>query len=88
MAARKDSRIKTKHRDAIQTSMIIKRLSNHVDGKVEMTSTQVAAALGLLKKAIPDLKSVEMDIDADVTIRPDITPEEADLINKELDEEY
>ncbi len=56
MAARKDSRIKTKHREAIQTSMIINRLTNHIDGKVEMTPTQVTAGLGLLKKTLPDLK--------------------------------
>lgn len=59
MAARKDSRIKTKHRQAIQTTMIIKRLTKHIDGKVDMSSTQVTAALGLLKKALPDLKAME-----------------------------
>ena len=59
MAARKDNRIKTHHREAIQTSMIIKRLSDHIVGKNEMSPTQVTAGLGLLKKSLPDLKSTE-----------------------------
>ena len=59
MAARKDSRLKTQHREAIKTSMIINRLADHVDGKAEMSSTQVAAGLGLLRKVLPDLKATE-----------------------------
>ena len=59
MAARKDSRIKTKHREAIQTSMLINRLSDHILGKVEMTSTQIRAAQILLNKSLPDLRATE-----------------------------
>lgn len=60
MAARKESRIKTHHRQAIQVSMLLKQLQKHVDGKVEMSTTQLRAAEILLKKAIPDLKSTEL----------------------------
>ena len=59
MGARKESRLKTQHREAIQTSMIRKRLEDHI---VEdcMSASQVTAALGLLKKTIPDLKATEI----------------------------
>ena len=60
MAARKDSRIKTKHREAIQTSMLMNRLTDHVLGDVEMTTTQVRAAQILLNKALPDLRATEI----------------------------
>lgn len=59
MAARKDSRLKTQHREAIKTSMILNRLTDHIDDKAELSATQVTAALGLLKKTLPDLKATE-----------------------------
>jgi hypothetical protein len=49
-------------RKKIQASLLINRLEDCVSGKVELSSTQVTAALGLLKKTLPDLSSVEMDI--------------------------
>ncbi len=45
--------------EKIRASQIINRLSKHVTGKIEMSSTQVRAAEILLKKCIPDRKSVE-----------------------------
>ncbi len=60
MAARKDSRLKKQHREAIQTSMLIKRLSDHALGNVEMTATQVRAAEALIRKTLPDLKATEL----------------------------
>jgi len=65
MAARKDSRLKTQHREAIKTSMIINRLTDHIDGEVEMSATQVSAGLGLLRKVLPDLKAMEHSGDPD-----------------------
>lgn len=59
MAARKESRLRTKHREAIQTSMLINRLQDHALGKVEMTATQVRAAESLIRKRLPDLKATE-----------------------------
>lgn len=41
-------------RARIRAGGIAKRLEDHVVGKVEMTTTQVTAALGLLKKVVPD----------------------------------
>jgi hypothetical protein len=46
-------------RKKIQTSQLVNRLTDHVLGTVEMTPTQVQAANILLKKALPDLQSVE-----------------------------
>jgi hypothetical protein len=50
-------------RSKIQASQLINRLTNHVLGKVDMTSTQVTAALGLLKKTLPDLSAAEIKAD-------------------------
>lgn len=41
-------------RARIRAGGIAKRLEEHVIGKREMSSTQVQAALGLLKKVVPD----------------------------------
>lgn len=41
-------------RARIRAGGIAKRLEQHVLGKVEMSTTQVTAALGLLKKVVPD----------------------------------
>jgi hypothetical protein len=48
-----------KVRQRIQTTMIVKRLEDHILGDAEMSKTQVAAAMGLLRKTLPDLCSVE-----------------------------
>ena len=53
------------HRDKIKNSNILSALIEHAEGKREMSSTQVTAALGLLKKALPDLQSVEIGSDPD-----------------------
>lgn len=59
MAARK---LRPKHtdeiRNKIRASQLVNRLENHVFGEVEMNSTQVTAALGLLKKCVPDIQAV------------------------------
>lgn len=54
-------------RDRIQASMLVNRLQSHVLGECDMKPTQVQAALGLLKKAMPDLSSVEQK--SEVTVR-------------------
>lgn len=45
-------------RDKIQTTQLVNALTNHVLGKNEMGSTQVTAALGLLKKSLPDMSAI------------------------------
>lgn len=46
-------------RDNIKAGVIMQRLCSHVDGKVEMTATQIQAAKVVLGKMIPDLKAIE-----------------------------
>ena len=48
-------------RAKIQTTQLINRLTDHVMGKVELSASQVAAALGLIKKTLPDLTTVELN---------------------------
>lgn len=50
-------------KQAIQTRMLVNRLTDHVNGKVELNKSQVSAALGLLKKTAPDLSSVSVGQD-------------------------
>jgi hypothetical protein len=61
MAARTN---KIRHDDEtrakIRTSQLINRLENHVFDKSDMKTTQVTAALGLLKKTLPDLAVTEL----------------------------
>lgn len=46
-------------RERIQTTKLVDRLTDHVFGRCEMEKSQVTAALGLLKKALPDLSATE-----------------------------
>lgn len=46
-------------RAKIQSEKIIDKLNNHILNNDEMTSSQVSAALGLLKKTTPDLSAIE-----------------------------
>jgi hypothetical protein len=59
MAARKTLFDPQYVRDKIQTSQLINRLMGHVNGSVKLESTQVTAALGLLKKTVPDLAATQ-----------------------------
>jgi hypothetical protein len=46
-------------RDRIRAGKIVERLQDHVEGKTEMTPSQIRAAEILLKKVVPDLSSTE-----------------------------
>jgi len=70
MAARNRPGLSENTRKRIQTTMIVKRLEDHILSKPEivdgqlinkdlMTQSQVTAALGLIKKTLPDLQSTE-----------------------------
>jgi hypothetical protein len=45
-------------RQKIQTSQLINRLNSFVQGKIELSPHQVSAALGLIRKTMPDLSAV------------------------------
>ena len=51
----------TNTRMKIKTTQIQKRLSDHIFGNVELSSTQVRAAEILLNKTLPNLQSLEVD---------------------------
>lgn len=59
MAARLNARHSDMVRDKIRASQIVNRLEDHVLGEVDMTASQVTAALGLLRKCVPDLQATE-----------------------------
>lgn len=59
MAARLNRRHQAMVREKIRASQLINALQNHVLGKKKMESTQISAALGLLKKCLPDMASIE-----------------------------
>jgi hypothetical protein len=49
----------------IKTSQIVNRLTAYIFGEIELSKTQVNAALGLLKKTLPDLQSVDQTVKGD-----------------------
>jgi len=55
MGVRRDLYHPEEVREKIKTSQIINRLNLLIRGKITMTPHQVTAALGLLKKTMPDL---------------------------------
>jgi hypothetical protein len=60
MAARKRAIALTDEwRGRIKASMLVNRLSDHVEGKIELSPTQVRCAEILLRKVAPDLQAVE-----------------------------
>ena len=69
MAARKHHQRKVVLNDhegwkqAIQTRMLVNRLNDHVNGKVDLKPTQLEAIKVLLKKTAPDLSSVSVGQD-------------------------
>jgi len=64
MAARKKIRHDENTRLKIQAAQLINRLSDHANGKVELSATQVRAIEVLLRKTLPDLSDVRMEVDA------------------------
>ncbi len=43
-------------------------LTDFINNKVELNAAQVTAALGLIRKVVPDLSAVEMDMNANVAV--------------------
>jgi hypothetical protein len=60
----------------IQTGNIITRLQKLIAGQVEMPPHAVTAALGLLRKTIPDLTSVEHSGEVATTYVVGVPPRE------------
>ena len=66
-------RMSDEHRVKIQNSNILNALIEHVEGRREMSSTQVTAGVALMKKVLPDLSNVEVRGDAENPLVPAIT---------------
>lgn len=57
----------------IQASQLINRLTGHANGTVDLSPTQVRAIEILLRKTLPDLSDVRMDVDAQpITFKLDL----------------
>jgi hypothetical protein len=57
----------------IQAAQLINRLTDHANGNVELSATQVRAIEVLLRKTLPDLSDVRMEVDAQpVTFQLDL----------------
>ena len=77
------ARLKPRHQEdvkaKIQTSQLVNRLTDHANGKVKLTTTQVQAIKILLDKTLSDApRQVELDADvrtADVSGEP-LSPDE------------
>ncbi|HEX5539883.1 MAG TPA: hypothetical protein VFX01_08870 [Methylophilaceae bacterium] len=74
MAGKKGMHTKVLHparleeiREKIKATLIINKLENHILEGVEMSSSQVTAALGLLKKSVPDLSAIEHSGEVDTS---------------------
>lgn len=52
-------------RHKIRAALLIKKLEDHVLAGVELSPSQVAAALGLLRKAVPDLAASESKVNVE-----------------------
>lgn len=53
-------RMSEAHRDKIRNSNILNALVEHVEGRRNMSPSQVTAGLGLLKKVMPDLSATDI----------------------------
>jgi hypothetical protein len=73
MAVRKNLAHPEIVRQRIRTSQLVNRLTDHVDGKVELSATQVTAALGLLRKSLPDLLGIAHSGSVELTKPEELT---------------
>jgi hypothetical protein len=91
MGRRFDLKHDPKTREKIQTSQLVNRLNsfvlNGVDPKtkkpIDMSREQVTVALGLLKKTLPDLSSVELKGDESNPLNMSFTVKYADSDSSE-----
>jgi hypothetical protein len=65
MAVRKRLYHPDEVRQKIRTSQIINRLNSFIFGEIELAPHQVTAALGLIKKTLPDLAAVDTTLKGD-----------------------
>lgn len=59
-------------RQKIRAALLVKKLEDHVITGEELSASQVSAALGLLRKAVPDLAAVTVSGDPDNPIEANV----------------
>lgn len=69
MAARLNRHHSEEIRQKIQSSVIIDRLTKHVNGELELSSTQIAAAQTLLDRSVPKLSQIQHVGDEDAPVQ-------------------
>ena len=55
-------------RENIRTGHILNQLQKHIDGELDLTPTKVKAAEILLKKTIPDVQQITIDVSGGLTV--------------------
>jgi ribosomal protein L29 len=72
------------HRVKIQNSNILNALIEHVEGKREMSATQVTAGVSLLRKVLPDLQTTQHIGDPENPIELNHTVKAREMSDDEL----
>jgi hypothetical protein len=73
MAARLSRQHSEQVRQKIQASVIIDRLTKHINGELELSATQVAAANSLLDRSVPKLAQIQHIGDDDKPVRIEVS---------------
>lgn len=68
MAMRKRLNHDDKTRKKIQATQLVNRLNAHIMGEIELTQSQVRSIEILLKKCLPDLQSIEQNIQGEQAV--------------------
>jgi hypothetical protein len=79
-------RMSEEHRTKIQNSRILRVLIDHVEGREEISPARVTAALGLLKKVLPDLQAVTIGGDPANPLRHEHAIDLSSMSDKDLAE--
>src|SRR3984957_20251317 len=79
-------RMSDEHRTKIQNSRILRVLIDHVEGREEISQARVTAALGLLKKVLPDLQAVTIGGDPANPLRHEHAIDLSSMSDKDLAE--
>ena len=79
MAARISKTLTEEWKRKIQASNLITHLGKCAVGEIEMTSQQIKAAEILLKKVMPDLKSVDMSANVNSSVVLTLSKTDAEL---------
>jgi hypothetical protein len=79
-------RMSEEHRTKIQNSRILRVLIDHVEGREEVSPARVTAALGLLKKVLPDLQAVTVGGDPANPLRHEHAIDLSSMSDKDLAE--